>query len=318
MQAGSGWIIPRLWLVRSTPSRRDGVSGPEECRMLISIYETIRHVAQQLRLIEVTARTATVFVHRFAVVYSLKGMDLDLLACTALFLAAKVDTCPRKLDDVLFRIFRTQSVHSPTNREAHRTKVVVLERKLLTALAFELTVEDPMALLPTVLATLDLVDDVLQNLLARARRLVNDLYFSALHLCYSARQICDAIAYMSLKQLELPLSLDEEKQFLSKLGTPGGPVVVVAICRLFKDFCEAYDIQSEARKYVASMEHLLLKRPRAERPPYSPISADTSPAAPSQDTLSPVAHEAEYTAPKKARSSPVLPAESAVAVVAAR
>ncbi|XP_019855485.1 PREDICTED: cyclin-T1-like isoform X1 [Amphimedon queenslandica] len=96
---------PRRWYysreqLSNSPSRADGVDPEKELRYRQDAASLIQDMGPKLNLNVLCMSTAIVYMHRFYMINSFKAFDRVLLATAALFLAAKVEEHPRKLEHV--------------------------------------------------------------------------------------------------------------------------------------------------------------------------------------------------------------------------
>ncbi|KJE90582.1 hypothetical protein CAOG_08557 [Capsaspora owczarzaki ATCC 30864] len=152
-----------------TPSREDGISAETEMRYRLEGVALIKEIGQhqQRPMSQQAIATGIVFFHRFFMCQSFKDFEASKMACTCLLLAGKVEESHRKCYDILDRahVFRqTQQLAEQIkqsggvvsaeqgvkrlgrdSREYYQAKeeMLVNERILLQAIAFELAVEHP-------------------------------------------------------------------------------------------------------------------------------------------------------------------------------
>ncbi|XP_044525069.1 cyclin-T2, partial [Gracilinanus agilis] len=117
----------------------------------------IQDMGQRLNVSQLTINTAIVYMHRFYMHHSFTkfnrngeggGLKLNIIAPTALFLAAKVEEQPRKLEHVIkvAHACLHQELLLDTKSEAYlqqTQELVILETIMLQTLGFEITIEHP-------------------------------------------------------------------------------------------------------------------------------------------------------------------------------
>uniref|UniRef100_A0A673AP27 Cyclin-like domain-containing protein n=1 Tax=Sphaeramia orbicularis TaxID=375764 RepID=A0A673AP27_9TELE len=97
----------------------------------------LQDMGQRLNVSQLTINTAIVYMHRFYMVQSFTRFHRNVIAPAALFLAAKVEEQPRKLE------------HDPSpdvRSDAYLQQaqdLVILESIILQTLAFEITIDHP-------------------------------------------------------------------------------------------------------------------------------------------------------------------------------
>ncbi|XP_007494142.1 cyclin-T2 isoform X1 [Monodelphis domestica] len=154
--ASSRWFFSREQL-ENTPSRRCGVEADKELSYRQQAANFIQDMGQRLNVSQLTINTAIVYMHRFYMHHSFTkfnrngeggGLKLNIIAPTALFLAAKVEEQPRKLEHVIkvAHACLHQELLLDTKSEAYlqqTQELVILETIMLQTLGFEITIEHP-------------------------------------------------------------------------------------------------------------------------------------------------------------------------------
>jgi len=87
--------------IETTPSRADGLSAEEERDVRILGCDFIQASGLLLQLPQVAMATAQILFHRFYYAKSIVKHNYEHVVMAALFLAAKVEECPRRVRDVL-------------------------------------------------------------------------------------------------------------------------------------------------------------------------------------------------------------------------
>lgn len=71
--------------------------------------------------------TALIFLHRFYAVKSMQRNDRFIVACACLFLAAKVEDCPKALNDVAYQCYKQRSVMTRSQyNQVYRASIWIL------------------------------------------------------------------------------------------------------------------------------------------------------------------------------------------------
>ncbi|XP_077339435.1 cyclin-T1 isoform X2 [Lithobates pipiens] len=142
------WYFTREQLERS-PSRRAGVDPDKELSYRQQAANLIQDMGQRLGVSQLTINTAIVYMHRFYMVQSFTKFHRNTIAPAALFLAAKVEEQPRKLEHVIKVVHACLNSKEPmpdTNSEAYLQQaqdLVILESIILQTLGFEITIDHP-------------------------------------------------------------------------------------------------------------------------------------------------------------------------------
>lgn len=109
----------------------------------------IQDMGQRLNVSQLTINTAIVYMHRFYMHHSFTKYHRNVMSPTALFLAAKVEEQPRKLEHVIkvsHACLNPLDATLDTKSEAYlqqAQELVILETVLLQTLGFEITIEHP-------------------------------------------------------------------------------------------------------------------------------------------------------------------------------
>ena len=111
--------------------------------------ELVQFIGSRLRLPQIAINTAILYMHRFYQFHSMKRFHRETMAPVFVFLAAKVEETPRRLDDVVRQTYRLLNVDGPeleVESEKYCEQVQDLtthENVLLQTLAFDLSVTHP-------------------------------------------------------------------------------------------------------------------------------------------------------------------------------
>nr|XP_056719433.1 cyclin-T1 isoform X1 [Euleptes europaea] len=148
--AGGGrrWYFSREQLARS-PSRRAGIDPDKELSYRQQAANLLQDMGQRLNVSQLTINTAIVYMHRFYMVQSFTQFHRNSVAPAALFLAAKVEEQPRKLEHVIkvaHACLHPQEALPDTRSEAYLQQaqdLVILESIILQTLGFEITIDHP-------------------------------------------------------------------------------------------------------------------------------------------------------------------------------
>ncbi|XP_066441896.1 cyclin-T1 [Eleutherodactylus coqui] len=148
MAPPSRWYFTREQLDGS-PSRRAGLDPDKELSYRQQAANLLQDMGQRLNVTQLTINTAIVYMHRFYMVQSFTRFHRNTVAPAALFLAAKVEEQPRKLEHVIKVAHACLNAQEPlpdTQSEAYLQQaqdLVILESIILQTLGFEITIDHP-------------------------------------------------------------------------------------------------------------------------------------------------------------------------------
>ncbi|XP_042350053.1 cyclin-T2a isoform X2 [Plectropomus leopardus] len=146
--SSSKWFFTREQL-ESTPSRRCGVEPDRELSYRQQAANLIQDMGQRLNVSQLTINTAIVYMHRFYMHHSFTKFHRNTISPTTLFLAAKVEEQPRKLEHVIkvaHACLNPQETPLDTKSNAYlqqAQELVILESIVLQTLGFEITIDHP-------------------------------------------------------------------------------------------------------------------------------------------------------------------------------
>ncbi|MBN3324759.1 CCNT2 protein, partial [Atractosteus spatula] len=144
----SRWFFTREQL-EATPSRRCGVEPDKELSYRQQAANLIQDMGQRLNVSQLTINTAIVYMHRFYMYHSFTKFHRNITSPTTLFLAAKVEEQPRKLEHVIkvaHACLNPQEAQLDIKSDAYlqqAQELVILETIVLQTLGFEITIEHP-------------------------------------------------------------------------------------------------------------------------------------------------------------------------------
>ncbi|XP_039455481.1 cyclin-T2a isoform X1 [Oreochromis aureus] len=146
--SSSKWFFTREQL-ENTPSRRSGVDADRELSYRQQAANLIQDMGQRLNVSQLTINTAIVYMHRFYMHHSFSKFHRNIISPTTLFLAAKVEEQPRKLEHVIKVAHACLNPQEPpldTKSNAYlqqAQELVILESIVLQTLGFEITIDHP-------------------------------------------------------------------------------------------------------------------------------------------------------------------------------
>ncbi|XP_070814230.1 cyclin-T2-like isoform X1 [Chaetodon trifascialis] len=142
------WLFSRERL-DNTPSRRCGIEADRELSYRQQAANLIQDIGQRLNVSQLIINTAIVYMHRFYMIHSFTKFHRNIISQTTLFLAAKVEEQPRKLEHVIKIAHACVNPQEPaldTKSNAFQQQaqeLVALETIVLQTLGFEITVDHP-------------------------------------------------------------------------------------------------------------------------------------------------------------------------------
>ncbi|XP_053184528.1 cyclin-T2a isoform X2 [Scomber japonicus] len=146
--SSSKWFFTREQL-ENTPSRRFGVEPDRELSYRQQAANLVQDMGQRLNVSQLTINTAIVYMHRFYMHHSFTKFHRNTISPTTLFLAAKVEEQPRKLEHVIkvaHACLNPQESPLDTKSNAYlqqAQELVILESIVLQTLGFEITIDHP-------------------------------------------------------------------------------------------------------------------------------------------------------------------------------
>ncbi|XP_061840952.1 uncharacterized protein [Nerophis lumbriciformis] len=142
------WLFTREQL-ENTPSRRCGIEADRELSYRQQAANLIQDIGQRLNVSQLIINTAIVYMHRFYMIHSFTKFHRNMISQTTLFLAAKVEEQPRKLEHVIkiaHACINPQETALDTKSNAFHQQsqeLVALETIVLQTLGFEITIDHP-------------------------------------------------------------------------------------------------------------------------------------------------------------------------------
>ncbi|XP_078144420.1 cyclin-T1 isoform X1 [Centroberyx gerrardi] len=142
------WYFTRQQ-IENSPSRRAGLDPDKELSYRQQAANLLQDMGQRLNVSQLTINTAIVYMHRFYMVQSFTRFHRNVIAPATLFLAAKVEEQPRKLEHVIkvtHACLNPQDPSPDVRSDAYLQQaqdLVILESIILQTLAFEITIDHP-------------------------------------------------------------------------------------------------------------------------------------------------------------------------------
>ncbi|XP_008544603.2 cyclin-T2-like [Microplitis demolitor] len=211
---GEKWYYTKDQL-QNSPSRKCGYNADKELNYRQQAADLINDIGERLKLPQSIICTAIVYMHRFYVHHSLQKFHRYSISAVALFLAAKVENMPRKLEwtiKTLNACIGREIDYGSTRSEEYlkeENHILFCENVLLQTLGFEFTVIHPHVYV------LQICQDIQAN-----KELTRTSYFMAiesLHLTtmclqYKPKVVACFCVYFASKwsSWEIPLSREEK------------------------------------------------------------------------------------------------------------
>jgi len=132
----------------NSPSRKCGVNADKEESYRQQAAHFIQDMGQRLQVPQLCINTAIVFMQRFYTLHSFTRFHRNNIAAAALFLAAKVEEQPRKLEHVIktSSLCLNRHLHMDTKSEKYleqAQELVSNENILLQTLGFDVGIDHP-------------------------------------------------------------------------------------------------------------------------------------------------------------------------------
>lgn len=283
----NSWLFSQNEVFTESPSVKAGVPFQEEAVKRAKGINAMIKAGGGLKLPEITINTGSTFFHRFFVRHSFKEFHYYEIASAALLLATKVTEHHRKLRDFAV-LFTKIAQHNPKlNVDEQspeywkwRNSIVLNEELLLETLCFDLTLDDPYAILKRILSKYGL--DSQKYFRRASQQFVNDACRTVLYLLYPTQTVVSAAVYWASRILKTPVENQETgKPFWEDLNIEESQLVEA--CDLIAD------IYSSLIQKIPDLEK--------ECQPYNRIS-DSGSETPYDSTANNTpSHETDYTDP---------------------
>lgn len=216
------WLFTDSELER-TPSRIDKISREKEDHIRHRAVQFIWEVSMMLKLPPQTSMTATVYMHRFLMRYSLMGqypevssdlMHPKVIAGVALFLAFKVDETMRRMKDFVVACCRVAMkqpdlVVDEQSKDYWKWRDLILQNEsvMLEFLCFDLQLESPYRILWEYSLFLGIQDH--RPLRHAAYAFLNDSTYTVLCLQFPPRVIAAAALYAAARYCHVAFPDDD-------------------------------------------------------------------------------------------------------------
>ncbi|KAJ5648291.1 hypothetical protein N7490_004663 [Penicillium lividum] len=217
------WLFSEEDLER-TPSRLDKIDREQEDYIRHRAVEFIWQVSMMLKMPPQTSMTATVFMHRFLMRYSLRGqypeqggdlMHPKVIAAVALFVAFKVDETMRRMKDFVVACCRVAMKKSDLivdeqSKDYWKWRDLILQNEsvMLEFLCFDMQLESPYRVLWDYTLFLGVPDN--RPLRHAAYAFLNDSTYTVLSLQFQPRVIAAAALYAAARHCKVSFPDDSQ------------------------------------------------------------------------------------------------------------
>ncbi|KAM9855391.1 cyclin-T1 [Aulostomus maculatus] len=206
------WYYTRQQIDNS-PSRRAGLDPDKELSYRQQAANLLQDMGQRLNVSQLTINTAIVYMHRFYMVQSFTRFHRNVISPAALFLAAKVEEQPRKLEHVIkvaHACLNPQEPSPDVRSDAYLQQaqdLVILESIILQTLAFEITIDHPHTHVVKCTQLVRASKDLAQTSYFMA---TNSLHLTTFCLQYSPPVVACVCIHLACKwsNWEIPVSTD--------------------------------------------------------------------------------------------------------------
>ncbi|KAJ1968698.1 hypothetical protein IWQ62_001086 [Dispira parvispora] len=204
-------LTPEQW--SQPPSRIAKVPAPLETQIRHFACELIEAAGILLSLPQVAMATAQVLLQRFYYVASITQFSVRDTMMACLFLASKLEECPRKVKDII-NVFdyvvkrRRNLLITPLEMFSQafyemKNGLIIAELQLLKQLGFNVQVQLPYGLLVTYLQCLGLVHH--PQIPQLAWNYLNDALRTCVYVCYQPPTIASAAIFLAARQCQCKL-----------------------------------------------------------------------------------------------------------------
>ncbi|XP_068999659.1 cyclin-T1 isoform X3 [Embiotoca jacksoni] len=199
--------------IDNNPSRRAGLDPDKELSYRQQAANLLQDMGQRLNVSQLTINTAIVYMHRFYMVQSFTRFHRNVISPAALFLAAKVEEQPRKLEHVIKVAHACLNPQEPSpdiRSDAYLQQaqdLVILESIILQTLAFEITIDHPHTHVVKCTQLVRASKDLAQTSYFMA---TNSLHLTTFCLQYSPPVVACVCIHLACKwsNWEIPVSTD--------------------------------------------------------------------------------------------------------------
>merc|ERR1711963_448259 len=214
---------PKRWYfsesqLRNTPTVRGGLALEKELSYRQQAANFIQDMGQRLEVTQLCINTAIVYMQRFYMFHSFTRFHRNSIASAALFLAAKVEEQPRKLEHVIkvahLCLHRGQpqlDVRSDAYMEQAQ-ELVTNENILLQTLGFDVAIDHPHTHVVKCCQLVKAAKELAQTSYSMA---TNSLHLTTMCLRYSPTTVACVCIHLACKwsNYKIPLSAQKKEWF---------------------------------------------------------------------------------------------------------
>ncbi|CAA6654199.1 unnamed protein product [Spirodela intermedia] len=197
--------------LKDSPSRKDGIDEATETTLRIYGCDLIQESGILLRLPQAVMATGQVLFHRFYCKKSFARFGVKRVAASCVWLASKLEECPRKAKHVIIVFHRMEcrrenlpiqhfDVFSKKYTEL-KNDLIRTERHLLKEMGFICHVEHPHKFISNYLATLGAPLELRQE----AWNLANDSLRTTLCVRFKSEVVACGVVYAAARRFQIPL-----------------------------------------------------------------------------------------------------------------
>ncbi|CAN8022731.1 unnamed protein product [Ixodes persulcatus] len=217
MAAAERWYFTKEQLA-CTPSRKCGLDADKELSYRQQAANLIQDMGQRLQVTQLCINTAIVYMHRFYYYHSFTKFHRNSIAACALFLAAKVEEQPRKLEHVIKVAHMCLHRDAPTLNPASEAyqeqalELVLNENMMLQTLGFDIGIEHPHTHVVNFCQLVRASKDLAQTSYFMA---TNSLHLTMMCLLYKPRVVACLCIHLACKwsNWEIPKSSEDKDWF---------------------------------------------------------------------------------------------------------
>jgi len=194
----------------NSPSRKDGIDQETETMLRLYGCELIQESGILLRLPQAVMATGQVLLHRFYFKKSFARFNVKRVAASCVWLAAKLEESPRKIQQVLNVFHRMECRREnlpleplePHSKKYSRLKMDLnrTERHLLKEMGFICHVEHPHKFILNYLAQVEAPPELMQE----AWNLANDSLRTTLCVRFKSEVVACGVVYAAARRFQVP------------------------------------------------------------------------------------------------------------------
>ncbi|ONI04657.1 hypothetical protein PRUPE_6G333200 [Prunus persica] len=197
--------------LQNSPSRKDGIDEATETTLRIYGCDLIQESGILLRLPQAVMATGQVLFHRFYCKKSFARFNVKKVAASCLWLASKLEECPKKARQVIIVFHRMECRREnlpiepldPYSKKYSDLKMELskAERHILKEMGFICHVEHPHKFISNYLATLETPPELTQE----AWNLANDSLRTTLCVRFKSEVVACGVVYAAARRFQVPL-----------------------------------------------------------------------------------------------------------------